>query len=175
MPEWDDEDDINDSKLVKDLRKQIDAANKAKAELEKELGTLRPQVRKNSVTSVLSELGFNSKISGLIPESVEPTKEAVSSWIKDFSDVFNLQKTEEEKPEEKTEAVETPAGQATQVVPENVQEQWARIQGGNAAAGVTTPDIEKQQVAQLGRAVAASNGDYDKFIAMLRNDIVLPN
>lgn len=177
MPEWDDDDDDqNDSKLVKDLRKQLSEANKAKSELAKEISTLRPQVRTTSLKSVLSEIGANPKIAVLLPESVEPNKEAVSEWLKEYGDLFNLKaeaaaekSTEEEKP--KDTAV---AGQTAGITPE-VIEQWARMQGGDSANGVTSPDIEKQQLAHLGQAVAASGGNFDSYVALLRGEKPLPS
>lgn len=178
MPEWeyDPEDDIQASDLVKQLRKQLSESQKKNKELDTELGTLRPQVRKNSVASVLSNLGYNTKIAALLPESVEPSKEAVETWLKDYGDVFNLQPTKaEEKPEgDPAKPVEPSAGQVTPIN-QLVQDQWGRVQSGEAAAGTSTPDIESQQIAQLGRALEFSGGSYDKFLATLKGDLPLPN
>lgn len=49
MPIWDDEDDDNDSKLVRDLQKQLKEINTARAALEQEVSTLRPQVLEHSM------------------------------------------------------------------------------------------------------------------------------
>lgn len=179
MPEWDydDEDDNQSSPLVKDLRKQLTEAKKANKELTTELGTLRPQVRKSSISSVLSDLGYNTKIAALLPEGVEPTKEAVKAWVDEYGDVFNLGKAEEVKPvaeAETKEEVKPLAGQTTQPVDQATQDMWARVQSGEAATGVTAPDIEKQQLAQLGAAMAAANGSPDQFFAILRGEKALP-
>lgn len=173
MPEWDDDDD-NDSNLVKDLRKQLSEANKAKSELAKELGTLRPQVRSTSLKSVLSEIGANPKIAALLPESVEPTKEAVSEWLKEYGELFNLKPAEEPVKDEKPAVAEPLAGQKETGVTPEVMEAWQRIQSGESATGVSSPDIEKQQLAHLGQAVAASGGSFDSFVELLRGDKPLP-
>jgi hypothetical protein len=175
MPEWDDEDE--DTNLVKDLRKQLKAVKDAKAELDKELSTLRPQVRSSSLKSVLSEIGANPKIAALLPQDLDPTKDAVEKWLDEYGDLFNLKP--EEKPavqatEDKDKPETAPAGQNTVITPE-IMEQWARMQGGDSANGATTPDVEKQQVAHLGQAVAASGGNFDSFVALLRGDKPLPS
>lgn len=178
MPEWDDEDD-NDSNLVKQLRAQLKEAQKTKGELEKEIGMLRPQVRATSLKSVLSEIGVNPKIAALLPSDVEPTKEAVSEWLKEYGELFNVKGEASEVAAEKAEAEDTAeplAGQKQEtVLPPDIQEQWARIQSGESATGTTSPDIEKQQVAHLGRAVAAAGGNFDSFVELLRGDRPLPS
>jgi uncharacterized protein YdiU (UPF0061 family) len=175
MPEWDDDDtDQNDSDLVKQLRKQLNDYKKRNVDLDTELSTLRPQVRKSSLSGVLSEIGVNTKIAALMPDSVEPTKEAVAKWLEDYGDLFNLPKAEEKPEGDAAKAVAPLAGQESQVVDQSIQDQWARIQSGSAAAGTTTPDIEKQQQAQLGEAMAKSNGSFDQFVALLRNEPLSP-
>lgn len=172
MPNWDDDDDqnTNDSDLVKDLRRQLRELAKARKELDTELSTLRPQVRRQSVSSVLSELGVNTKIAGILPESVDPTKEAVQKWLEDYGDLFNISQA---KPEDKTQdnKPEVPAAPA---LPPDVQAQWARIQGGDTTVGAAMPDQQNEQLAFLGKAVAESGGSFDNYIALLRNQGVTP-
>lgn len=172
MPNWDDDDDqnTNDSDLVKDLRRQLRELAKARKELDTELSTLRPQVRRQSVSSVLSELGVNTKIAGILPESVDPTKEAVQKWLDDYGDLFNIQQTQQaEKPAE--QQVAAPAAPA---LPADVQAQWARIQNGDSVVGANVPDQQNEQLAFLGKAVAESGGSFDNYIALLRNQGVTP-
>lgn len=173
MSNWDDDDDDNqqDSDLVKQLRKQLKEFKTKNQELDTELGTLRPQVRKSSVASILSELGSNPKIAALLPSDVEPTKEAVKEWLDTYGELFNLTKVEAT---EGTATGET-AGTQTQVVDQATQDMWGKIQSGEAAAGATTPDIEKQQIALLGQAQELSGGSFDKFVKILRGEIKLPS
>jgi hypothetical protein len=178
MPEWDDDDD--DSNLVKDLRKQLKDMKSAKDELAKELGTLRPQVRKSSLSQILSEIGVNPKIAALLPESVETDKEAVTKWLDEYGELFNVKPVEPlEGTSEGTAVAEEQtqqlAGQKTELTltPE-IQEQWTRLQN-ESSQGTAAPDLEKQQIAQLGRAVAASAGSFDSFVELLRNERPLPS
>jgi hypothetical protein len=59
-----------------------------------------------------------------------------------------------------------PIGQNTYT--DNMANIWAKVQNGDSASGVATPDIEKQQMAQLGEALAKANGSFDQYIANLR-------
>jgi hypothetical protein len=177
MSNWDTEED--DSQLVKDLRAQIKTLNAKNTELTTEVGTLRPQVRKTSVASILNDLGVNTKIAGLLPDSVEPTKEAVETWLKEYGDVFGAAKVETEKEVEKpVEGQEQLAGQKAAVVAPVVNQtdqlSWARIQSAESTAGSSAPDIEQQQIAQLGAAAAAAGGNYDAFISYLKGEKALP-
>jgi hypothetical protein len=173
MPnDWDD-DEIEDSNLVKSLRKQIRDLSAKRDSLQEENNTLRPQVRKISMESVLSEIGVNTKIAGLMPEGVQPTKEAVEGWLKDYGELFNIA-PKDQKPPATQPAVEPevqqpqaqPQGMDTH--PSTLEAMWAKVQSGEAATGVSTPDIEKQQQAQLAQALANSNGSFDQYIANLR-------
>jgi len=179
MPEWDDDDDDNDSNLVKDLRKQIKDMKAAKAVVDTELSTLRPQVRKSSLSQILSEIGANPKIAALLPDSVGTDKEAVTKWLDEYGDLFNIKPVE--KVGETVDGVEKPpetvelAGQKTELtITPDIQEQWTRLQN-ESSQGTASPDLEKQQIAQLGRAVAASAGSFDSFVELLRGDKPLPS
>lgn len=169
MSDWDDNEDVEGTDLVKNLRKQLKALSTAKTELESELGTLRPQVRKNSVSSILGKLGVNSKIAALVPESVEPTEAALKTWLADYGDVFGAVETPvEPEVQPVVQAVQQPAA-----VDQGTQLSWSKIQSPEAGAGTTAPDIEQQQQAQLAAAAAKSGGNYDHFIALLRGEALL--
>lgn len=170
MSDWDDNEDVEGTDLVKNLRKQLKALSTAKTELESELGTLRPQVRKSNVSSVLNKLGVNSKIAALVPESVEPTEAALKTWLADYGDVFGAVEVAAVEPEVKPVVQ---AGQQAAVVDQGTQLSWSKIQSPEASAGTTVPDIEQQQQAQLAAAAAKSGGNYETFIALLRGEALL--
>lgn len=165
MSDWDDE-ELEDSNLVKSLRKQLKTLTSERDSFKEELSTLKPQVRKTTLTSVLTDLGVNSKIAGLMPESLDATKEAVADWLKDYGELFNLGSKEETPPEVPPVENVGPIGQNTYT--DNMANIWAKVQNGDSASGVATPDIEKQQMAQLGEALAKANGSFDQYIANLR-------
>lgn len=178
MSDWDDEDQ-QDSDLVKNLRKQITELGKKNSELTNEVGTLRPQVRKTSVAEILNGLGVNSKIAALVPSDVEASKDAIESWLKEYGDVFGVTKveavkTEEEKPEEPEQLAGQKPLTVAQVVDPGTQLSWSRIQSAEAGAGSTTQDIEQQQLAQLGAAAAASGDNLELFTSYLRGEKALP-
>lgn len=178
MSEWDDDDDQfnSDSDLVKNLRKQLKAASDDKKALESELSTLRPQVRKNTVSGILSGLGLNPKLAGVLPESIEPNKESVQSWLDEYGELFNVAQTPPPAgPEEDKEGGPVnPANAPDTSIPQGMQAAWARMQGGDTVVGASPPDRENLEQSRLGDAAAKSNGNFDQFIALLRNEPLTP-
>lgn len=81
--------DGNESKLVKDLRAALKAANKAKEAAETESATLKGSHRKRSLEEVLTSKGVNPKVATFIPSDVEGD-EAVAKWLDDYADVFGI-------------------------------------------------------------------------------------
>lgn len=88
--DFDDNDDNgngNESRLVKDLRKQLREANDAKKALETENTTLKSQVRTKSVEDVLADKKADKRIAQFIPADV--TDEAgVEAWLEQNGDLF---------------------------------------------------------------------------------------
>lgn len=79
--------DTEESHLVKDLRKQLDAANKRAKTVEEELTGVKSQYRERTVASILSSKGLNPKVAKFIPADVDG-EDAVSAWLEDNSDLF---------------------------------------------------------------------------------------
>lgn len=80
-----------------DLRKAHRAATRKAKELEKQLAEAQEQiknltgkVRGTSISEVLQAKGVNPKVAKLIPSDVEATDEAVTKWLDEFGDVFNI-------------------------------------------------------------------------------------
>lgn len=80
----DDSDDINPS----DFRNQIKALNKKLAEAEQRAKELESKSRKADLLEVIADLKLNPKVARLIPSDVEPTKDAVKTWLDDYADLF---------------------------------------------------------------------------------------
>lgn len=118
MGEYNDEfdnltqDDHNDSDLVKQLRKQLREATKAKADLEKEVGSFRAEKRSTTIADVLKAKGVNPKVAKLIPTDLEPSDEAVAGWLEEWGDVFGVVQPEKgaEAPGNGSESGGTGAG-----------------------------------------------------------------
>lgn len=84
----DDEYDGDDSKLVKDLRKQINALSKELDEAKAESGPLRAKLRQREIADVLTERGLKPKIAKFIPADVE--MDGLDSWLQENAEVFGL-------------------------------------------------------------------------------------
>jgi hypothetical protein len=78
------------SKLLKKLRRELTATKRSLKERDGELQSLKSEARKRTVRDVLSERGLNPKIAAFIPESIDPTAEAIASWVDEYGDVFGV-------------------------------------------------------------------------------------
>lgn len=96
---WDDEDeddsaqnDFNstDTDLVKKLRKALKAEQKRAKELESTLGELSKSQRERVLKDVLSSRGVNPKVANFIPNDLESSEDAISSWLDQNADVFGF-------------------------------------------------------------------------------------
>ncbi len=170
---WDDDIEADDeSDLVRQLRAVIKAGKKVNDELDNELKTLRPTVRKTKLTDVLSQLGIkNPKIAGLVPADIEPTEDSVKAWVDEYGDVFGVtagQSAAENSGEQSTDA------EGAQTVDDQTAGTWQRIQSQSSQSGVTTPDAESAQIAMLQAAAKAANGSSDLFSAYLNGEREIP-
>jgi uncharacterized protein YdiU (UPF0061 family) len=78
------------SKLLKKLRRELTQTKKALKERDGELSSLKTEARKRTVRDVLSDRGLNPKIAAFIPESIDPTNEAITAWVDEYGDVFGV-------------------------------------------------------------------------------------
>ena len=171
---WDDDfedEPINESDLVKQLRKVIKDGKKANDELSGELKTLRPTVRKTQLAATLSKLGIkNPKIAGLVPADVEPTEDSVKAWVDEYGDVFGV--SANEPVESAGESSTAPVGESS--VDPDAAARFQRIQSQESQSGTTTPDQETAQIAMLQAAAKAANGNTDLYFAYLRGETAIP-
>jgi hypothetical protein len=80
----------SDSDLLKQLRKELRTKTKLLSEMETQLSTIKSEQRNVTIKSVLESKGVSPKIAKFIPQDIEPSAEAVESWIIDNADVFGL-------------------------------------------------------------------------------------
>lgn len=168
----DDEDDQQNT--PKALRDAYEKAKEQNKELQSKLAKLEGQVRVQSVKEILTDLGLKSKVANLLPKDIEPTKEAVEAWAKDFEDVFGGNLRSEVKADANEAAPESADVPAQPPVDPELVKAFSRLQAPEAQSGVTTPDMEQQQIAWLQAANAASGGSSEKFFAILRGETQLP-
>lgn len=95
----DDEDDEDytpsfeaDTDLVKKLRKALKAEQRRAKELETNLGELSKAQRERILKDVFTSRGVNAKIAAFVPNDIDASEEAISSWIDQHADVFGIQK-----------------------------------------------------------------------------------
>jgi len=82
----------NDTDLVKKLRKALKAEQRRAKELETNLGELSKAQKERILKDVFTSRGVNAKIAAFVPNDIEATEEAISSWIDQYADVFGIQK-----------------------------------------------------------------------------------
>lgn len=102
--QWDDDDDddytapeVNDS-LVKQLRKANKQKEKELAELKAQFDGLSKAQRERAIKDALNAKGVNQKIAAFIPGDIEPSEDAISKWLTDFSDVFGIESAPQATP-----------------------------------------------------------------------------
>jgi hypothetical protein len=81
----------NDTDLVKKLRKALKAEQRRAKELESNLGELSKTQKERILKDVFTSRGVNAKIAAFVPNDIEATEEAISSWIDQYADVFGIQ------------------------------------------------------------------------------------
>lgn len=157
--EWYDEDeeqDPNDGNLVKNLRKALKDKSAAEKAMEEELRTLREQARDKAVADVLKDSGVNEKVSRLIPANIEPTKEAVGEWLKEYGELFGSAGETTTTEETSTQTEPDPAMVSQMQAMQQVA-QTAQTPGGPSQ--VTMADIEgTSSLEELRALIAKSQG-----------------
>jgi len=81
----------NDTDLVKKLRKALKAEQRRAKELETNLGELSKAQKERILKDVFTSRGVNAKIAAFVPNDIEASEEAISSWIDQYADVFGIQ------------------------------------------------------------------------------------
>jgi uncharacterized Zn finger protein len=105
--DWDDEEDDfeqprqqSDSDLLKQLRKELKTKSKMLNDMETQLSTIKAEQRQSTIKSVLESKGVSPKIAKFIPQDIEPSAEAVNSWIEENAEIFGLTVTTPSEQEE---------------------------------------------------------------------------
>lgn len=107
---WDDEDDEDDvqvpqfeseTDLVRKLRKALKAEQKRNKELEGSLGDLSKAQRERVLKDVFASRGVNTKVMKFVPQDLDASEEAISSWLEENAEVFGYQVEPENKVNER--------------------------------------------------------------------------
>ena len=153
-----DEDDIDTPPPANDqsgtaLRKFANEQKALAAQYAKDLAELRATLAMRDAESVFKELGVPDK--GRKFYSGEPTKDAITAWVKENADVFGL----------------SPDGEDITITPEKRQ-QFDDLSGVQAAGnlgldkdGAVSREVLAQQRADLLSKPRSSLSDLDKVLA----------
>lgn len=144
--EYDDEDDDTTTDVVGQLRKVNRALEKRAKELEQELSGLKTQTRQRTVKDVLQAKGLNPKIAAFIPQDIDSSEEAITTWVNEYGDVFGIQTPSEEKPAAKSPEV------------------MAQARINNIAATGSAPDVDEDAFAKI--AGAKTKEDLDALLGL---------
>jgi hypothetical protein len=164
---------VNDSDLVKNLRKEIDRRDKALKERDAEFGKLQDEVRRQSVSNILRDMGVKPKVANLIPKDIDPTADAIKAWVTDYEDIFGTSakvETKSVEPESLTPSADQADPQGTPNIDPEAAAAWMRMQTSENSTGLV-PTGEDAQLAWLGNAANKAGGDADTFFAFLRGEI----
>lgn len=89
----DDNDGIEDSNLVKQLRKQLKAKDTEIDGLRGQFNELATRDRQRTLTEALSAKGLNAKAARFYPADAGLTDDAIASWISENADIFGAAAT----------------------------------------------------------------------------------
>jgi hypothetical protein len=93
----DEDDDVtvasfdSDTDLVKKLRKALKVEQRRNKDLESSLGELTKSQRERVLKDVFASRGVNPKVATFIPNDLDASEEAISSWLEQNADVFGIE------------------------------------------------------------------------------------
>jgi small-conductance mechanosensitive channel len=125
----------SDTDLVKKLRKALKAEQKRSKELESSLGDLNKSQRERVLKDVLSSRGVNAKVASFVPNDLDASEEAISSWLDQNADVFGFQITEKQEISQQDVAQLRQMDNVTSgaLSPDKAEDLGIKIQGANSA------------------------------------------
>lgn len=175
--DYDDDDNYSDTSgtdLVKQLRKQLREASRERDELRTQNAALTQSTRKSSLSNILASKNVNPKLASfLAKDEVEPTDEAVTKWLADYGDVFNVSGTASDAGNEPAPAAQTqdaayrapaaPGDDAAILAFQQMQAATQRAQVGSTPTATPAATAEAALFAAAGDAKTP-----DQFFEALR-------
>lgn len=93
----DETEDVKETPLVKDLRRQIKELTKQNTTLAEENGTLKTSKRTSDLADVIKSKGLDPKVANLYPKDAEATPEALDAWLNEYGSVFGVKAQADEQ------------------------------------------------------------------------------
>lgn len=164
-------DQDGDTNLVRSLRKMIRDAGSAYKTLQAEHQKVVTQNRSTSLRDLFDERKIPNagKVAALAAKfDVEPTKEAVDAWLKDYGDVFGVKQDGGQattSPTDGTPPSAAPPAQTT-TVPSDQQAAWSQIQAAEQAGQVSAP-VGLDRIQSEIKSLDAKNLSFDDAVKAL--------
>lgn len=138
------------------LRKQLEQTLERLKVLETENSALKTQTRQTAVSALLTEKKYNPKVAKLIPDSVQPTAEAVQAWLDEYGDVFNIAKDESSGSSDGSSGTGASASdEDSEAAMEYIQ---TMRQMGNVNGGLLPPERARELMAKLSSPDLTQDG-----------------
>lgn len=164
--EWDTEPQDNTPSQPegpKGLREAYERQKHANKELQDQLKALSEKVRTSEVSSKLTSLGLPEKAVKLFPRDMDPTDEAVKTWVEEYGDLFGSSGTPKNPDPEPTPAPSKP--------PVDTEALSSALNQMNSVAQTATPAgpvTDLQAILNNPRAV--DEVPYEQFLEVLRKN-----
>lgn len=127
-----------DSKLVKDLRRQLKEKSKREEELASQLRELSGRERQRTLTETLTSKGLSAKAAKFYPADADLSEDAINAWVAENADVFGVKPAQAAEPtagEPEASAASEPSGVDLDTVAA-----YRRIQAAQGSAVATSRD-----------------------------------
>ncbi len=85
----------SDSDLIKQFRRQLKAEKKARLEIQEKYENLNKSQKERIIKDVLTSKGVNQNIARFVPQDIDASEEAITTWLESNADVFGFQRQEE--------------------------------------------------------------------------------
>lgn len=87
-----DNEDQNQGRKPSGLRAHAKTLEKTNKELADQLAATQKALRQTHISNAFKLKGINPKLADLVPETVEPTEDAVNKWVEDYGVLFGAPK-----------------------------------------------------------------------------------
>lgn len=144
--------------------KELKALKATLTERDARIAELSKRVRNLDIVDLLPK-GVSPKVAKLIPETVEPTADAVKAWLDEFGDVFNI-KTDESTTDVVTDSDgDGESGDDTPRFDENTLAALAAMQQVSAGGSAIPADA----LGALRKAASADVQNPEEGLALLKS------